>query len=179
MCEWIVFVIMAPRALERHSHDGRTKRIDAIGHVLHAKLFFRAATLFGLAMKTIECGSESLLVGGVGQHISRQLPRNELVVWHVLIDGGNHPIAIWPYVAIPIGLVAMGIGITRQVEPMGCDPLAKLGRSQQAIDVRFICATILRRHQPLHLIHFRQSTRQRQTCPPRKSCSIRSWLHSQ
>ena len=121
-------------------------------------------------MKSIECSGESLLVGRVGQHISRQLPGNELVVRHILVDGGNDPIAVEPPIEITVRLVSRWFGIASHVEPTKGGPFSELGCSQQAVYVRFISPRVFGLVQKLHIGGFGQAIGKRQTRPPRKNC---------
>ena len=68
----------------------------AVGHVFHTKFFGRAAPFDLLRMQPIEGGRQNLFVGGVRQLVSRQLPRDEILVRHVLIEGFDDPVTIWP-----------------------------------------------------------------------------------
>ena len=69
------------------------------------------------------------------QHVAGELLDRELVVRHVGVDRGNHPIAIAtgkrPRAIL---LVAVAVGIAGQVEPVPPPALAEMRRSQQPID---------------------------------------------
>ena len=76
-------------------------------------------------MQAIEGCGEALVLGGVGQQIARELPRNELIEWKILIERFDHPIAIRPDRASTIHLVAMRIRKTREVQPLRRHPFSK------------------------------------------------------
>ena len=54
------------------------------------------------------------------------------------IERVDHPIAILPDGALAIFLVAVGVRVTREVEPRARPPLSVARRAQQAIDERVV-----------------------------------------
>ena len=102
--------------------------------VLGAELFLDAAAFVGLAVKPVEGGGDALIARGARQQIAGELPGQELIVGKVAVEGADHPVAIRRHVAIDVRLVAVGIGVARQVEPVHGHALAIRRRRQVAID---------------------------------------------
>ena len=71
---------------------------------------------------------------GPGQQVAGQLPGDELVVRQIGVEGLDDPVAPGPHGAIDVGLVAVGVGVAGQVEPVDGHALAEPGRGQQAVD---------------------------------------------
>ena len=56
----------------------------------------------------------------------------------VAIEGVDHPVAPAGHVAAAVDVVAVGVGEPGGVEPVEGQPLAEVGRGQQAIDERLV-----------------------------------------
>ena len=89
-------------------------------------------------MQTVECRGENLLVGGMRQEISGDLPGRELIPRQVLIKCGDHPVAPRPHRPLAIDLKAVAIGIAGEIHPVGRHPLAVPRTGQQAIEEFFV-----------------------------------------
>ena len=68
-----------------------------------------------------------------GQEIAGELPEKELIVGQVLIEGADDPVAVGRHVAIEVGLVAVGVGVAGEIEPVHRHALAVSRRGQIAI----------------------------------------------
>ena len=71
---------------------------------------------------------------GVGEQVAGELPGDELVVGHVLVERPDDPVAPGPDGPVDVGLVAVGVGVAGQVEPVDGHPLAEPGRGEQPVD---------------------------------------------
>ena len=71
---------------------------------------------------------------GVGQEIAGELPGDEVVDAQVAVERRDHPVAPRPHLAHAVVLVAVRVGVARDVEPVGGHALAVGRRRQQAID---------------------------------------------
>jgi hypothetical protein len=85
-------------------------------------------------VQAVEGGGDLLLAAGVGQQVAGQLPGQELIVGKVAIERGDDPVAIRRHVSLDIRLVAIGVRIPRQVQPVHRHALAVGRRRQVAID---------------------------------------------
>jgi len=107
---------------ERRSEGDR-----AVGDVLGAPLLLDRATLVGLAMVAIECRGQDFLSRGVRQEVAGKLPGDERVEGEVRIERLDHPVAPGPRGAVNVGLISMGVGISRHVQPVDGHSLAESG----------------------------------------------------
>ena len=99
-----------------------------------AELFLDASPLVGLAVVAVESRREDLRASGLRHEVAGQLPGDELVVGQVGIESLHDPVAPGPHGPIDIGLIAVCVGISGQVEPIDGHPLAEAGRIQQPVD---------------------------------------------
>ena len=83
---------------------------------------------------------EATLLGGRGvrKHVARDLLDREPVEGHVRVEGVDHPVAVGPDRAAVVLLVAVGVGVAREVEPVARPALAVVRRGEQAIDEPFV-----------------------------------------
>ncbi len=131
-------MVVTAAALEGESQKRRPHRIDAIGDISHAELFFDDTPFFILHMQSIEGGRQTLSFGGLRQQIPRQLPGQKLIERQVLIEGLNDPVAIRPDGSKAVHLIAMGIGVPGNIQPLDRHPLTIAWRIEQSIDQSFI-----------------------------------------
>ena len=68
------------------------------------------------------------------EHVAGDLLQRELVERQIAVERVDDPIAPAPHVALGVGLISVGIGIARRVEPLRGHPLAISRRRKQAID---------------------------------------------
>ena len=76
--------------------------------------------------KTIVAGCNELLLSRIGEEIASQLLAGEAIKRHVLVEGANHVVAIGGNVVILIAMVADGVGIADEIEPVNGQALAKV-----------------------------------------------------
>src|SRR5262245_20900171 len=119
-------MVMTLRTGDGRSEPDSGSCIDAIDDRLPARFFIIDTTFLiehGVAMKP---GGDQLSIRRLRQHIAGELFDRELIERHVFVKGIDYPITIFPDHSRAIFFVAVGIGITRQVEPRSRPPLAKM-----------------------------------------------------
>ncbi len=82
----------------------------------------------------MEAGGDHLRGGRVREHIPGELFDGEPVVGHVFVEGADDPVAPGPDRAAAVFLIAVGVGVARQVEPVSRPALAVAGRFEQPVD---------------------------------------------
>ena len=97
--------------------------MNAVGDILDAKLFGNTTAFDFLSMESVESGRKFLVARRVGQQITCKLPGYKVVVGKVLPEGANDPVTPLPDSAVAIDLVAVGVGVARYVQPLGCKTL--------------------------------------------------------
>ena len=75
-----------------------------------------------------------MIDAGVRQQIARELFDGELVEGQVAVERVHHPVAVFPDLAGRVDGVAVGVGVTRDVEPRARPALTEVGRSEEAVD---------------------------------------------
>src|SRR5690348_4098265 len=68
---------------------------------------------------TLESCCYVIVVGCTGHHITSNLLREKLVVWFVVVEGPDQPIAVFPYRSRFILFISFCVCIPRKVEPHG------------------------------------------------------------
>ena len=117
-------MIVATGALERQPEHRSAERVHAVEDVLGAKLLLDAAAFVRLSVQAIESGRDALLPRRIGQEIAGELPEEKLVVRQVLVERPDDPVAVRRHVAIDVGLIAVRVGVAREVEPVHRHALA-------------------------------------------------------
>ena len=125
---------MAAGALHGEAEHRGPERVHAIDDVLGAELFFDAAALVRLPVQSIEGRGDPLFARGGRQEIAGELPGEELIVRQVVVERADDPVAIGRHVAVDVGLIAIRVGVSREVEPVHRHPLAVGRRRQVAVD---------------------------------------------
>jgi hypothetical protein len=138
MLDRVILVRMALSTADRHAQPDRARRIDAIDDGIKTE-FQRIDPAFLVDHRiAMEAGGDPLPDRRFRQHVAGQLLDGELIERHIRIDGLNDPIAIGPHRAGSVFLVAVGVGISCQVQPAACPAFAVQRRSQQSIHQFFI-----------------------------------------
>ena len=127
-------MVVAPRAFKRQPQERGPKRIDAIDDIRDAELFLDDTSLFVLRVEPVERRGDALRLRRIGEQVARELPRCELVERQVVVEGGDHPVAVRPRRAKAVHLIAVCVGIPRQIEPLGRHPLTVARRLEQPVD---------------------------------------------
>ena len=133
MRERIEFVIVANRATGGQAKPDLRRRFRAVARVEHADIPRRSRRLRCGDIAAIEAAGDFLVERVVGQQIAGELLDGELVERLVAIEGVDDPIAIRPHLAVIIEVNAVGIGVTRGVEPITGAMFAVLRRVEQAV----------------------------------------------
>ena len=130
----IKLVVVAAGALEREPHEGGGGRLDPVGHIFDA-VFLRDDAPFGREhVVATEAGCDPLRPAGIGQEIAGELLHDEAVVGHVAGEGVDHPVAPRPLRPLLVVVVAVGVGVAGDVEPLQRHPLGMPWRGEQPID---------------------------------------------
>jgi len=127
--DWVVFVVVAAGALEGERHETGADGVHAVGNAVLAEFFGHRAAFVGFAVDAAEGGGEFLVAGGVWQKVAGELLTDKLVERQVVIEGLDHPIAVGPGVHVHVGLIAKGVGVTRDIKPRRRHALAETWRS--------------------------------------------------
>ena len=136
-------MVVAARTFESESEKSRPEGVHAIGHVLDAKFLWHASPLDLLGMQSIKAGGEDLVLGGIGKQVPGDLLGDEQVIGEVLAKSLDDPVAPRPDVAVAVLLVAVGVGIAGDVEPLGGHSLGVCIAIQQAVDCLLTCLWVL------------------------------------
>ena len=126
----LVWMAVALDALKRHAHERLPRRRNAIEDRRHAELFVVGSTFGIRECVAVKRRGDAVVIGRVRQEITRQKPHGEIVVRHVAIQCVDHPIAPSPNVAARVLLVALRVGVTRQIKPDAREALA-IGRTRK------------------------------------------------
>jgi len=118
----IEFVIVTLGATDRHAQPDRAQGVDTIHDVLVDILVRVGAALVGGHVVADETGGDALFAGRGGEQIAGQLLNGECVVGLVPVECVDHPIAPKPHKTDAIEVIAGGVGIARQVQPVRRHP---------------------------------------------------------
>ena len=134
----IVLVAVAARAAHGQAHPGGGRGFDAVDHVFDQILFGNRAALEVDHVVAIETGGDLVVRGGVGQQVAGELLDREAVERHVVVEGADHPVAPGPHVAMAVDVIAVGVGVAGEVEPLHGHALAVVRRGEQAVDLLLV-----------------------------------------
>ena len=135
--EGVVLVVVALGAGQRHAqpHRGGGRRRDrrilgrySSGSAPPSKLTI-TLRLNPVAIFCVE--------RGVGQQVAGDLLDGESIEGHIAVEGVDDPIAIAPHVAMVVDVVAVGVGVAGQVEPVRA-PCARRSGAKPAADRRAV-----------------------------------------
>ncbi len=133
----IVTTRAAGRQAEQAGADGRNHIVQLVVAVLLA-LGGRSLAGDGQQNGRAGCQKTGRRLGRRivrGQFVAGQLPLDEAVERHVIVERGDHEVAIVIQVQpVLIGLVAGAVGVAGDVEPVAAPALAIAGASQKPID---------------------------------------------
>ena len=115
------------------AQPNRGRGVDPVDHILGEVLLGVGAAFGAGHSVAIESGGDSLIQGGVGQQVTRQLLHGELVEGLVGIESRDHPIAVLPHRSGKVDMVTVRVGIAGQIQPVHGHALAEVGRSQQPV----------------------------------------------
>ena len=129
----IEFVVVTLGATDRDAQPDRAQRVDTIHDVLVDILVRVGAALVVGHVVADEPGGEALLARRGGEQVACQLLDGECVVGLVPIECVDHPVAPQPHEAHTIEVIAGGVGVARQVQPVRRQPFTVMLRVQQTI----------------------------------------------
>src|SRR5262249_34675014 len=107
--------------------------VDAIQYGLPEGFFLIYAAFLVEHRISQETCRDLLIVACAWNHVSGDLVDCKLIKGHVPVQRIDHPVSIFPDRTAPIFFVAVGIGVTSEVEPWNGPSLAKVRRGQQRI----------------------------------------------
>ena len=121
MRDRVVFVGVALSTSHGHPHPDLHGGVDPIDNGRDTKLLIVCAAFavrHGIAMK---CRGDQLVLGGVIQHVSRNLLNREFIERHVRVQGFDHPVTISPDGSRRILRITLTVGIPCEIQP-DCSP---------------------------------------------------------
>ena len=166
-------MVMAAGTAHRQAEENRRGSIHAIHHVLDCVLFRNDATLAIAAMVAIEAGGDDLIARWIRQQVAGQLLRCEAVIRHVAIERIDHPVAPAVHGALGVGLISIGVGIPRGIEPAHRHALAIARRGEQPIHYLFVSVRRRVIHKCLHVGRRRRQSRQVERDAPQQGALVR------
>ena len=132
--EGVVLVGVALGAGQRRAEPDRGGGVHAVDHRRHAELLGVGAALGVDHRVAVEAGGDALVQGRLGQQVAGQLLDREAVEGQVAVVGVDDPVAVAPQGAPVVLLVAVGVGVARQVQPAPRPGLAVARGGQQPVD---------------------------------------------
>ena len=132
--ERVELVRVALGALGRQAEHRLAKAVDAVKHLDHPEFLRDDRPLLVDRAIAQEARGDDLLLRRIRQKVAGDLLHDELVVWHVAIDRGDHPVSPDPHLPTEVFFVAVGVGIAGEVEPVPRPLLAIAVAREQGID---------------------------------------------
>ena len=127
-------MVVASGTAEGEPHEDRRRGLHAIDDILDGILFGNDSAFAVAAMIAVETRGDLLIERGTWKHVAGNLLQGELVERQVAVERVDHPVAPPPHVSLGVGLIAVGVGIARGIEPVRRHPFSISRRRQQAID---------------------------------------------
>ena len=127
-------MVMAAGTLERQAEEGGRGGVDPIGDILDPVLLVDDAPFGREHVIAAEASGHPLRDRGIGEQVTRHLLGHETVEGHVLGERPNHPVTPRPERPRLVVVVAVGVGVPGDVEPLHRHPLRMARRRQQPID---------------------------------------------
>ncbi len=156
----VELVVVALGARERAAEPHGPRRGDPVHQRLEAVLLdVDPALLVELAV-AVEAGRDLLLERRVLQHVAGELLDGEVAERQIAIERVDHPVAVLPGRAALVLLVAVRVGVAREVEPRPRPALAVALRGEQAIDQAAVGVGARVRHEGVDLLRRRRQADQ-------------------
>ena len=130
----VVLVRVALCAAHGHAQEHRARRRDPVGHRVEAELEGVDAALLVQHRVAVEAGRHAVVGRRVGEHVSRELLDDELVERHVGVERADDPVSIRPDAARAVLLVAVAVGVAREVHPAAGLAFGVVRGRQQLVD---------------------------------------------
>jgi hypothetical protein len=130
----IELVVVAASTAKRQAEKDLAGGGDQVVELIEAVLL-GVGRLIVPGSQAEEAAGDERLGAGIGKLIAGQLLEHETIERFVLVEGANHVVAITPDVRLDgVALVAIGFGVTHQVEPVPAPALAVGGPGEKIID---------------------------------------------
>ena len=130
----IELVGVALGALRGEAEHRLAHAVDTIEHLRHPELLRNDRALLVEHAVAEEAGGHDLILRRIRQQIACDLLDHELVVGQIAAEGVDHPVAPGPHLARQVFLVAVGVGVAGEVEPVAGPLLAIAGAREQCFD---------------------------------------------
>src|SRR5258706_6074392 len=128
-------MIVALRTAYGESEPYGAYGVSTVHDLLEARLFAIDACFPIRECIAMEPGGDFLLSAGIGQHVARQLLDGELIERHVFVQRVDHPLSPTPrHRTDLVLLIAIAIGVSRQIEPRPRPLLTVMGRCKKFVD---------------------------------------------
>ena len=127
-------MIVAAGATQREAKECHARCIDAVYDGFDSVLLEIDAALEIQQRVAVKARRHDLVVGGIRQHVPGDLLDDKLVERQVAVQGANQPFAVHPNLALAVGVVAVGVGVARQVEPVTAPAFSVVRRFEQVAD---------------------------------------------
>ena len=122
--ERIELVGVALGALGRDPQHRLAEAVDPIEHLDHPELLRNDRPLLVEHAVAQITGGHDLVLPGIREQVAGHLLDHEAIVGEIAVECPDHPIPPHPLLARRILLVAVGVGIARQIEPVARPLLA-------------------------------------------------------
>ena len=137
-------MVVAAGASQRHAEERLPEGIDPVVSPV-GRILGNVDRRMDLLAEIPETGAEHRQVGAGGvqpggvEEVPRDLLADELVVRKIGVEAVDHPIAVPPGIGNgEIELVAAGLAIADDVEPVAGKPFAEVGGCEQPVDILLI-----------------------------------------
>ena len=166
---------MTAGATPGQSHESRGDGFRPVGDVFNQPLLGKDTAFVIETVIAIIPAGDALSHGRIRQKIAGQLLGDELIIGHVVVEGGDHPIAPRPHCPKRIALVPIAVGIAGRIEPTVGHVLAKTRRGQKTDDDGLEGLVVRARvsHEGIGFLWGRRQTGEIQSYPPDQGLSGR------
>ena len=120
--------------------------VDPIKHLDHPELLRNDRPFLVEHAVAKESGGHDLILRGIREQVAGHLLDHEAVVRKIAIDRPDHPVAPGPLLPRRILLVAVGVGIARQIEPVAGPLLAVALTGEELFDRGVVAVAEIRGH---------------------------------
>ena len=162
----IVLVIMALGAADGQAEPDGSDRVGAIHGLLEPELLDLHPAFPVLEAVPVESRRDPLVDSCARQDVPRDLLDRKAVKRHVAIESVDHPLAPAPGVR-PLGvlLVAVGVGVASEIEPVDRPALSVVARLKKAVDEALVRARPWVRQECIDLLGRRRQSGEVQAHP--------------
>ena len=114
----VELVVMANRTAGRQPHPRLHRRRGAVDRITEYQLGINRSTFARRHVAAAKPRCNKLILSWLRQLIASQLVNRELIKWQVLVEGGNHPVAVRPHRPFVVEMQPMGVAISRHIQPV-------------------------------------------------------------